>query len=671
MNQNNAILIVDDEKIGRDVLRGLLINQGYDLYFATDGIEALEKARELTPDLILLDVMMPRMNGFEVCQNLRNDPILADVPVIMITAWDDPKALLQGIEAGADDFLHKTNFVGIELQARVRTILRLNRYRRFLKISRELESRIAQLSALYDISKTLNSDAELDAILTFVNQKVKELMNVEFALILFHDKEKMKFYLPLLPLEPEESAFCSDQSRFSIASYIAEWVFREGSPALIQDLRTDKRFSKYLDETSNKSETSIISSILCIPLQSKKHIFGVIEIINKKDGEFTEDDKQMLETVSDNVAIYIERNNLYQNLQKADMLLRRQNATLRLSIKQKYRFDNIIGSSNEILEILKKAEQVAFTDSTVLIYGETGTGKELLAQSIHQLSPRSHKSFVTINCGAIPKELLESELFGHEKGSFTGAIKRRVGRFEEANGGTLFLDEIGDMPLELQVRLLRVLQEGIIQRLGGNDNINVDVRVIAATHRNLAELVAQKMFRDDLYYRLKVFELTIPPLRERKNDIPLLINHFITYYNEKLGKQVTNVDDFAMEILNNHEYPGNIRELQHIIESTMILCKGNVITSDAIPKELRTSDTLDKNTMPSMEDIPVPKNKEELRLARIKAQEKIERLFLMNLLSVTHGNVAEAARKSGMNRSWLTEMISKHGLDSDQYRDVG
>jgi transcriptional regulator with GAF, ATPase, and Fis domain len=669
MNQDNTILIVDDEKIARDVLKGLLINQGYNLEFATNGVEGLEKAKEFVPDLILLDVMMADLDGYEVCRKLRNDPILAEVPIIMITnLGEDKEHRLQGIEAGADDFIDK-DFDTIELQARIRTIIRLNRYRRFLKISQELESKNYQLSALYDITKTLNSGGELDVILKSMNQKIKELMNAELSLILFYDNEAMKFYIPLLSLEPKESAFCSNQLRFSIATNIAEWVFQEGNSALIYDLSTNKKFDKYLGVADNESE-SPIKSVLCVPLQGKKHTLGVIEVINKKNGEFSEDDKLMLENISSNIAVWVERANFYDDLQKAEMLLRRQNAELRLSVKQKYQFNGVIGISDSIMEVLKRAEQVAVTDSTVLIYGETGTGKELLAQSIHQLSPRSNKTFVPINCGAIPKELLESELFGHEKGSFTGAIRRRIGRFEEAHGGTLFLDEIGDMPLELQVRLLRVLQEGIIQRLGGNnEGISVDVRIIAATHRNLEELVVQGRFRSDLYYRLKVFELQLPPLRERKADIPLLISHFIDYYNEKLSKRIKGIDDSAMEILYNYEYPGNVRELQHIIESAMFLCKVDNISINAIPAGLLDPKSSDENKSLSISDMPIPKNKEELRIARIEVQERVGRLFLENLLSDTNGNVAEAARKSGMNRSWLTEMISKHGLNLDQYRN--
>jgi DNA-binding NtrC family response regulator len=667
MNQNSTILVVDDEKIARDVLKGLLINQGYNLSFATNGSEALEKARELTPDLILLDVMMPDMEGNEVCRCLRNDPILAEVPIIMITALgDERESRLRGIEAGADDFMDKS-FDRIELQTRIRTITRLNRYRRFLKVNQELESKNAQLFALYDISRTLNSNVELDAILRSVNHKIKEQMNVEFTFVLFYDNEKKRFYMPLLSLETEESVFSSDQHQFSIVLNVADWVLRESSSALVQDLSTDERFNKYINTANNTSKNSI-KSMICIPMQGKEHILGVIIVINKKDGEFTEEDKKMLEAISDNVAVSIEKANLYQNLQKAEMLLRRQNATLRLSIKQKYSYDNIIGNSDKLVEVLKKAEQVSFTDSTVLIYGETGTGKELLAQAIHQTSPRAHKNFVPINCGAIPKELLESELFGHEKGSFTGAVKRRIGRFEEATGGTLFLDEIGDMTLELQVRLLRILQEGTLQHLGSNENISVDVRVIAATHRNLAELVTQGMFREDLYYRLKVFELELPSLRERKTDIPLLITHFITYYNEILGKHISGIDDSAIEILYSYDYPGNIRELQHLIESVMILCKGNIITVDALPKNLQDSKLLNEKEALPVENMYIPKNKGELQIARIKAQERVEHLFLTKLLSDTNGNVAEAARKSGMNRSWLTEMINKHSLDLDQYR---
>jgi DNA-binding NtrC family response regulator len=646
MKQKSTILIVDDEKIGRDVLKGLLIKQDYDLNFAESGKEALDKARELTPDLILLDIMMPDMDGFEVCQNLRSDPVLAEVPVIMITALDDRKSRLQGIEAGADGFMSKP-FDGIELQTRVRTITRLNRYRRLLLINRQLESKIGQLSALYDILSTLNSTSDIDKILKSIVQKTQELMNAQRTSIFFWDENRGGLYTASV-LQKEDSSKIQEKDIHK-ASEIANWVFHEGKPASVQDM----------------------DSVLCVPLRGKEEILGVLEAVNDKEGAFTEDDQDLLEAMADNIALSIERANLYRDLQRADALLRRQNAELRLSVRQKYRFENIIGNSKELIDVVKKAEQVALTDSTVLIYGETGTGKELLARAIHQSSTRSQKSFVPINCGAIPKELLESELFGHEKGAFTGATRQRIGRFEEADGGTLFLDEIGDMPLDLQVRLLRVLQEGIIQRLGSNSDIPVDVRVIAATHENLAQLVSDGEFREDLYYRLRVFELELPSLRQRRSDIPLLINHFIAYYGKKLGKQIRGIDDSAMDVLYDHNYPGNIRELQHLIESAMILCKGDMITADCFSKEVRDADKSDRKGTSMTLDIPVPKSKEELSAARAEVQEKVELMFLKEILSTTNGNVTKAARRVGMNRSWLSEMISKHQLDLDQFRNVG
>jgi formate hydrogenlyase transcriptional activator len=612
--------------------------------------------------------MMPEMDGFEVCQNIRSDPVLAEVPVIMITALEDRKSRLRGIESGADGFMSKP-FDGIELQTRVRTITRLNRYRRLLLTNRQLERKIDQLSALYDILSALNSATDVDVLLKTIAQKTQKLMEVERISVFFRDEANGC----LRPVVTQGGDGDQQQGEHvPTASEVADWVYQEGKSASIQDLGIDG--ISHTPEISDKrfcgDSESPMNSVLCVPLRGKERTVGVLEAINKRDGVFTEDDQELLEAMADNIALSIERTNLYQDLQKAEALLRHQNAELRLSVKQKYRFSNIVGNSEAITGAIKKAEQVALTDSTVLIYGETGTGKELLARAIHESSTRSQKSFVPINCGAIPKDLLESELFGHEKGAFTGATKRRLGRFEEAGEGTLFLDEIGDMPLNLQVRLLRVLQEGVIQRLGSNDDIEVDVRVIAATHEDLTSLVAKGSFREDLYYRLKVFELELPPLRDRKDDIPLLINHFIIHYNEELGKQTTGVDESALEVLCEYDYPGNIRELQHTIESAMILCKGDRIKLEVLPKNLRASTPLRKTTLDT-ENITIPTNKEEFRAARAEAQRQVEILFLREILSATEGNITEAARRTGMNRSWLSELVGKHNLDLDQFRSVG
>jgi transcriptional regulator with GAF, ATPase, and Fis domain len=508
---------------------------------------------------------------------------------------------------------------------------------------------------------------DIDILLRFIVRKTKELLDVEGASIMFYDQERNELYFPVVAVEGDGTAIQLSQFRFPIDYGIAGWVVREGEPALVQDVSVDDRFYGRVDDHTG----FVTNSALCVPLHGREDILGVLEVVNKKSGEFTEDDQSLLEAIADNIAVSVEREELYRDLRKTEALLRRQNAELRMAVKQKYRFENIVGVSDEVVDMLKKAEQVALTDSTVLINGETGTGKEVLAQAIHQSSTRSTESFVPINCGAVPESLLESELFGHEKGAFTGASAQRIGRFEEANGGTLFLDEIGDMPLNLQVQLLRVLQEGVIQRLGNNQDIHVDVRVIAATHQDLAQLVMEGKFRQDLYYRLKVFSLTVPPLRDRRRDIPLLVNHFIKYYNEKLGRNVMSIEDAASEVLQRYDYPGNIRELQHIIESAMVLCSGTMITVDMLPDQVRIDRASDGELMVN-DDVPfVPRNKEELAAARAEAQKRVEYLFLTELLSSTNGNVSEAARKAGMNRSWLTELIGKHGLGINTYKGVG
>jgi Nif-specific regulatory protein len=510
-------------------------------------------------------------------------------------------------------------------------------------INTDLEHRINRLSALYEISSTLNYSIDIDQLLKLILKKTMELLNVEGASIIFWDEKKKSLYFPIVAEETKELESRLRNLFFSCDLGIAGWVLRECKPALVHDVDKDSRFYKEVDErTGYKTK-----SLLCVPLCVKRGILGVIETINKKSGQFTEDDQTLLMSMASNIAISIENATLYHDLQKAEAFLRRQNAELKQYIKEKYNFDTIIGNSKKFIDVIKKAEQVSLTDATVLIFGETGTGKELIAQAIHNNSPRSSRNFVAINCGAIPENLLESELFGHEKGAFTTATSRRIGRFEEANGGTLFLDEIGDMPLNLQVKLLRVLEEG-------------------------EKLVMEDKFRQDLFFRLKVFELEIPPLRERRGDIPVLIAHFIKSNIKRLGKKILGVDNIAHNILCNYDYPGNVRELKHIIERAMILTRGNLIGITALPKEIcRIRSSIDKSVCCG-ETFTVPRNNDELKAAktteRKKAEERVEQAFLMGLMSRTRGNVSKAARQAEINRSWLAQLISKHKLDLVQFR---
>ena len=260
--------------------------------------------------------------------------------------------------------------------------------------------------------------------------------------------------------------------------------------------------------------------------------------------------------------------------------LYKENLALREEIDITRMFEEIVGSSPALQSLLAKVAKVAPTDSTVLVTGETGTGKELIARAIHKRSPRSTRAFVSVNCAAIPRDLIASELFGHEKGAFTGATQRRLGRFESADGGTIFLDEVGELPMETQISLLRVLQEREFQRVGSNQSLQVDVRVVAATNRNLEAAIAAGGFREDLFYRLNVFPIEVPPLRQRREDIPLLVEYFVDRYASKAGKRITGIDKRSLDLLQSYSWPGNIRELQNVIERSVIVCDTENLSVD-------------------------------------------------------------------------------------------
>ncbi len=312
-------------------------------------------------------------------------------------------------------------------------------------------------------------------------------------------------------------------------------------------------------------------------------------------------------------------------------------------LKGKYSFEKIVGKNYRMQEIYDLLPSVAKTKSTVLIEGESGTGKELVAHAIHQNSPRKDKAFVKLNCAALAEGILESELFGHVKGAFTGAISNNIGRFEMADGGTIFLDEIGDMSPSTQIKLLRVLQEEEFERVGDSNRIKVDVRVIAATNKDLRKAIKRGEFREDLYYRLKVVPIVLPPLRERKDDIPLLINHFLARFNREMGKRVLNLSPRAMEILLDYNYPGNIRELENIIEHAMVLCSGNIILPEHLPRDIQ--------------------NIVDQAAGQEDPLKCLERELVLRVLEQKNWNYKEAARALKMSRTTLWRRIKALAIE--------
>jgi DNA-binding NtrC family response regulator len=332
--------------------------------------------------------------------------------------------------------------------------------------------------------------------------------------------------------------------------------------------------------------------------------------------------------------------------------LKTENRLLHNQLRSKYKFDSIIGKSGSLQKVLSLVEKVADTQSTVLITGESGTGKELIARAIHYNSPRADRMMVTVNCGAIPEELLESELFGHVKGAFTNAINHREGRFSAADGGTLFLDEIGDMSPNLQVKLLRVLQEKTFEPVGSSKTERADVRVIAATNQNLRELISRKLFREDLYYRLNVVPVELPPLRERVDDIPLLVHHFLDCARNEQKSRVEGVSDELMQHLIEHDWPGNIRELENLIERLLVLQGDGSLELDVLPREFQR-------------DRPRPQAAPRVPAAGVDFNEVVDRLevdLILQALERTHWNKNQAARLLGLNRTTLEGKIRRRGL---------
>src|SRR5467141_25324 len=398
-----------------------------------------------------------------------------------------------------------------------------------------------------------------------------------------------------------------------------------------------------------------VGTACILPLISRGRVLGTFGVVKYQDNAFSSDDIEFLTQIGNQVAIAVENALAFGQIRELKDKLAQEKLYLEDEIRSEMNFAQIVGKSASLRRVLKQVETVAPTDSTVLIYGDTGTGKELIARAIHDLSPRRSKPFVKLNCAAIPTGLLESELFGHEKGAFTGAIAQRIGRFEVANGGTIFLDEIGEVPLELQTKLLRVLQEREFERLGSSRTLRTDARLIAATNRDLKTMVEDQKFRPDLYYRLNVFPIRVPALRERKEDIPSLVRHFVQQFSQRNNRVINTIPSETMEALVRYHWPGNIRELQNVIERAVILSKGSMLNVSLAGLE---SDAPRATHAPTKSTQSEHKNLQDVL-------NNTEQNEILRALEASNGIIAGpsgAAARLGVKRSTLQLRMQKLGI---------
>jgi formate hydrogenlyase transcriptional activator len=512
----------------------------------------------------------------------------------------------------------------------------------------QLLKKNGRLELLLELTNHVVSNLELRDLLRAVVASTRRIMGCDGVGICLPetDNTHLRLYALDFPFSDES---VQEESLIPIDEAFPGAVFRTGK-LWCGSIQEARRLG--IKEISQ----SDVGRVCVLPLISRGRVLGIFGVVKYQDNAFKGDEIEFLTQIANQVAIAVENALTYSEIRELKDRISKEKLYLEGEIRTEMNFAQIIGNSASLRRALRRVETVAPTDSTVLICGETGTGKELIARGIHDLSPRRSKPFVKLNCAAIPTGLLESELFGHEKGAFTGAIAQRTGRFEVADGGTIFLDEIGEIPLELQTKLLRVLQEREFERLGSSRTLRTDARLIAATNRDLEAMVSEQKFRSDLYFRLNVFPVHVPPLRERQGDIPLLVRHFTQQFSSRMKKVVDTIPSAAMDALCRYHWPGNVRELQNIIERAIIISAGPVVEVDVadlrFPKAARP------------EERPAPP-KSPTNGALHEVLEETERRHILDALRQCNWIVAGpkgAAARLGMKQSTLRLRMQKLGI---------
>jgi formate hydrogenlyase transcriptional activator len=517
--------------------------------------------------------------------------------------------------------------------------------------SEELQSKNDRLQLLLDVTNQVVSNLELRDLLRAISQDVRRVMQCDYAGVSLPDAENQQLRLYAVDF-PEGKGFLQEDLLYSIEGSPSGTAFRTMRP-----LRLQSPFTGWLHYPIVQiAVREGLKSFCFLPLISRNRAIGTLVFARLRDDAFSQADIGFLAQVANQVALAIENAIAYREIRELKEQLSKEKLYLEDELRAEMNFAQIIGNSASLRKVLKRVETVAPTDSTVLIYGETGTGKELVARAIHDLSPRRTKAFVKLNCAAIPTGLLESELFGHEKGAFTGAIAQRIGRFEVANGGTIFLDEIGEIPLELQTKLLRVLQEREFERLGSSHTLHTDARLIAATNRELEAMVGEQKFRSDLFFRLNVFPVQVPPLRQREGDIPYLVRHFAQQFSRHMNKVIETIPSPTMDALCRYHWPGNVRELQNVIERAVIISTGPLLELDVA--DLKFPKATRPPARPATAQAPTNGALHDV-LQETERQQILEALKQCNwVVAGPHG----AAARLGMKRSTLQKRVHKLGI---------
>jgi Nif-specific regulatory protein len=507
-----------------------------------------------------------------------------------------------------------------------------------------LARKIQELTVLYEINQLLVSIPDPKEALGPVLDILHSKMGMKRGTITLLDPVNQE-------LDIKAAHGLTDRERqrghYQIGEGITGKVVETGEPVIVPHIGEEPLFLNRTRARGDIQKSNI--SFICVPIKIGSFTYGTLSADRLFSEEISfEEDLRLLTIIASNVAQAIKISRMME--EEKDRLWH-ENITLRKQLKERYSFYNIVGRSNKMREVFEMIYKVSASDASVLIRGESGTGKELVANAIHYNSLRAEGPFIKVNCAALPETLMESELFGHEKGSFTGATQRRTGKFERAHGGTLFLDEIGTLNLAAQAKILRVLQEKELERVGGDDTVKVDVRIITATNKPLEKALEKGGFREDLYYRLNIFPIYLPPLRERKTDILLLADFFLEKYREKYKKDVRRITTPAIDMLMRYHWPGNVRELENSIERAMLLCNNHVVHSYHLPPSLQTAESSETVTSGSLS----------------YAMAVFEKNYITDALKNTHGNIAKAARLLDTSERILGLRLKKYGIQPKQF----